>query len=132
MGGKGSKAANDQDDTQGGMTMTGGAPVTNEETLKYAAMNGKKRALLCGCNYQGTAAELLGCVNDVENWEGLLKDCMGFLEKDVTILVDYAKEGKYEKPTGKNIKDKLKHLVKISKPGDMVFFQFSGHGVQVS
>lgn len=113
------------------MPMMGDQAVSAEQAASYAVMNGTKRGLLCGCNYMGTRAELLGCVNDVHNWNGLLKDCFGFLEKEVTVLVDHGSEGKYEKPTGKAIKDNLKRLVKVSKPGDMVFFQFSGHGVQV-
>ena len=91
--------------------------------------NGTKRALLVGCNYPNTKAELSGCANDVENWKELLTNYFGFDEADIKILVDTG-EG-YARPTGKNIKKELIRIVRTSKPGDIVFFQFSGHGVQV-
>lgn len=130
--GRGGPSRDGEQGSKPAMAMMGDNPVSAEQAAKYAAMNGVKRALLCGCNYMGTKAELLGCVNDVHNWDGLLKDCFGFSEKEVTVLVDHGGKGKYEKPTGKAIKDNLKRLVDVSQPGDMVFFQFSGHGVQVS
>lgn len=88
-----------------------------------------KRALLVGCNYPGTKAELAGCANDVQNWRELLTQHFGFQDANIKILVDEGDE--YEQPTGKNIKRELSHIVKESRPGDVVFFQFSGHGVQV-
>lgn len=88
-----------------------------------------KRALLVGCNYPKTKAELLGCVNDVENWYGLLTEEYGFDKSNIKILVDEGSQ--YERPTGKNIKNELRRIVAESQPGDVVFFQFSGHGVQV-
>ena len=37
----------------------------------------------------------------------------------------------YERPTGKNIKLRLRELVMASKPGDVLVLHFSGHGTQV-
>ena len=95
----------------------------------HAKNNGTKRALLVGCNYPNTKAELSGCANDVQNWKELLTSHFGFDEANIKILVDTG-EG-YARPTGKNIKKELIRIVRMSKPGDIVFFQFSGHGVQV-
>ncbi|GMH39205.1 hypothetical protein BSKO_07103 [Bryopsis sp. KO-2023] len=117
---------------RGGDAMATSYAVSAEQAAQYAALNGKKRALLCGCNYTGTPAELKGCVNDVLNWYSLLESSFGFPTEEITVLIDEDVEGKnYDKSTGKNIKQHLTRLVEVSKPGDMVFFQFSGHGVQV-
>lgn len=89
-----------------------------------------KRALLVGCNYPKTRAELSGCVNDVEAWSELLIDCFGFSKENITILADDGDKG-HGRPTGKNIKDHLTQIVQDSRAGDIVFFEFSGHGVQV-
>lgn len=101
----------------------------SKESAPGTSANYTKRALLVGCNYKGTSAELSGCVNDSLNWKSFLTDHFGFLKKDIIILLD---EGDTTiKPTGKNIKENLKKLVEESKSGDVLFFQFSGHGVQV-
>lgn len=99
---------------------------------RHSKRNNKatKRALLVGCNYPNTKAQLSGCTNDVNNWKDLLTSCFGFEEENIKILVDDG-EGGYESPTGKNIKRELKRMVEESRAGDIVFFQFSGHGVQV-
>lgn len=88
-----------------------------------------KRALLVGCNYPGTKAELSGCVGDVYGWKSLLEDCCGFNSEDITILIDT--DAAFTRPTGKNIKEELKRLVTESQDGDTLFLHFSGHGVQV-
>eukprot|EP00210_Caulerpa_lentillifera_P003447 g3289.t1 len=95
----------------------------------HIGQKGVKRALLVGCNYPKSRAELAGCVNDVEAWSELLTDCFGFSPENITILADDG--GGYERPTGKNIKQELTHIVEKSRPGDIIFFEFSGHGVQV-
>lgn len=89
-----------------------------------------KRALLVGCNYPGTNAELSGCVGDVWGWKSLLEDCYGFDPDNIKVYIDT--DGDYPKPTGKNIKDALKEAVAQSGDGDILFFHFSGHGVQAS
>ena len=86
-----------------------------------------KRALLVGCNYPGTKAELRGCVNDVFNMKALYEEC--FDVHDFTILVDT--DENYLQPTGRQIKDSLRELVEKTKPGDVLVMHFSGHGTQV-
>lgn len=87
-----------------------------------------KRALLIGCNYPKTQFELQGCVNDVFNMKRLFEECFGF--DDFIILVDNDK--KYEKPTGRRIKETLRQLVEKTKDGDILLMHFSGHGTQVA
>ena len=61
-----------------------------------------KRALLVGCNYPGTNAELRGCVNDVHTMTSILQTHFGFAAADMTIMLDTDKS--LPQPTGKNIK----------------------------
>lgn len=88
-----------------------------------------KRALLVGCNYKGTQAELHGCINDTELWHKLLLDCFGFPEENITVLTDEHASGP-KRASKEVIKETLNSLVEKSKPGDILFFQFSGHGTQ--
>lgn len=83
---------------------------------------GHKRALLVGINYPGTSSELRGCVNDVIMTEETLRDHYGF--NDIGILLN-------DQATTANIKNKLQWLIKDAKPGDILFFHYSGHGSQV-
>eukprot|EP00803_Ostreobium_quekettii_P009985 evm.model.scf_4042.2 EVM.evm.TU.scf_4042.2 scf_4042:4871-9058(-) len=88
-----------------------------------------KRALLVGCNYPGTNAELNGCIGDVWGWKSILEECYGFDPDNIKVLIDT--DDDYPKPTGKNIKDALREAVGESGDGDILVFHFSGHGVQV-
>ena len=88
-----------------------------------------KRAVLVGCNYPGTKAELRGCVNDVWNMHKSLVDRFGFSEDDITVLIDT--DDNYRSPTGANIRQALQELISQAQPGDILFFHYSGHGVRV-
>jgi hypothetical protein len=58
-----------------------------------------KRAVLIGCNYPGTKAELKGCINDVKKTYRCLVDRYGFSEDDITVLIDT--DDSYTQPTGR-------------------------------
>eukprot|EP00188_Purpureofilum_apyrenoidigerum_P002997 Plantae.Rhodophyta-Purpureofilum_apyrenoidigerum.ctg30431.p1 GENE.Plantae.Rhodophyta-Purpureofilum_apyrenoidigerum.ctg30431~~Plantae.Rhodophyta-Purpureofilum_apyrenoidigerum.ctg30431.p1 ORF type:complete len:406 (-),score=53.69 Plantae.Rhodophyta-Purpureofilum_apyrenoidigerum.ctg30431:559-1776(-) len=88
-----------------------------------------KRAVLCGCNYPGSKAELAGCVNDVFMIKKMLIDARGFEEEYIKILVDT--DSSYTSPTGENIKVALDEMCSAAQPGDTLVFHFSGHGTQV-
>ncbi|PRW33622.1 metacaspase type II [Chlorella sorokiniana] len=88
-----------------------------------------RRALLCGCNYPGSNAELRGCINDCMAMRALLTEHFGFQDSGITMMLDT--DPSTTKPTGANIKAKLGELVAASQPGDVLFFHFSGHGTQV-
>jgi hypothetical protein len=84
-----------------------------------------RRALLCGVNlYQIAGADLRGCVNDVENMKGVLVDLHGFAEEDISVLTDY-------EATKANIQEGLQVLTRGVEAGDVLYFQFSGHGSSV-
>ncbi|RZC50377.1 hypothetical protein C5167_018813 [Papaver somniferum] len=88
-----------------------------------------KRAVLVGCNYQGTKAELKGCINDVKRMYQSLVDKYGFAEEDITVLIDT--DDSYIQPTGKNIRKAITDLIRSGEPGDVLFFHYSGHGTRL-
>lgn len=83
-----------------------------------------KKALLVGINYPGTSHALRGCVNDVLIMSNLLSKQYGFRTKDKRMLTDRS-------ATTANIMERLEWLVDGAKPGDVLYFHFSGHGSQV-
>jgi|WetSurMetagenome_2_1015567.scaffolds.fasta_scaffold58875_3 metacaspase-1 len=79
-----------------------------------------KKAVCIGINnYPGTSNDLLGCVNDANDWSAVLND-YGF---ETSLLLD-------AQATRQNIKTALGNLVLSVKPGDVAVFTYSGHGTQ--
>ncbi|KAL4303055.1 hypothetical protein GQ457_10G003350 [Hibiscus cannabinus] len=85
-----------------------------------------KRALLVGCNYEGTRFSLRGCIHDADTIGNLIVSELGFEMADVKVLTDGPRSSVL--PTGKNIKSALREMVTSARPGDVLFFYFSGHG----
>ena len=83
-----------------------------------------KKAVLVGINYPGTSHALRGCVNDVMLVSDMLTRHFGFKTQDKRMLTD-------RDATTKNILDRLEWLVEDAKPGDVLFFHYSGHGSQM-
>lgn len=92
-------------------------------------MGGRKIALLVGINYPGTKAELKGCYNDVDRMRRCLVDRFGFDEADIRVLSDADRSA--PQPTGANIRRALARLVGDARPGDFLFFHYSGHGTRL-
>mmetsp|Transcript_35813 Transcript_35813/g.65006 ORF Transcript_35813/g.65006 Transcript_35813/m.65006 type:complete len:571 (+) Transcript_35813:26-1738(+) len=92
--------------------------------------SGRKKAVLVGCNYPGTSAQLNGCVNDVNRWRGLLMNLYGFKQQDMVCLTDSGQTSSMHYPTRNNMLNAIRWLVEGAEPGDVLFFQFSGHGAQ--
>jgi hypothetical protein len=90
---------------------------------------GQKRALLVGINYLGTDGELKGCLNDVARMRRCLVGRFGFDEADIRVLADA--DPSTPPPTGANIRLELERLVAGARPGDALFFHYSGHGLQL-
>lgn len=88
-----------------------------------------KKAVLIGCNYPGTKAELKGCVNDVRRMHRCLVDRYGFKESDIKILIDT--DPASTQPTGANIRRAITSLVRSAEPGDYLFVHYSGHGTRL-
>ncbi|CAN1263029.1 AMC4 [Linum perenne] len=88
-----------------------------------------KKAVLIGCNYPGTKAELKGCVNDVHRMHRCLIDRYGFSPDDITILIDT--DSSCPQPTGRNIRSAITDLVTSASSGDFLFLHYSGHGTRL-
>ncbi|CAB9512927.1 Metacaspase-1 [Seminavis robusta] len=89
---------------------------------------GKRRALLIGiCFVDDEPSKVLTSPhNDVHNVQQFLVNKCGFAKDDMMILTDG--EGATAAPTKKNIWASFQKLIDESKPGDVVFLQYSGHG----
>jgi len=92
--------------------------------------SGRKKALLIGCNYPGSKAQLSGCVNDTHRWRQLLEQRFGFPQQDIVQLMDEGTSDYKFFPTRANFVAAVRWLVDGAQPGDVLFFQFSGHGGQ--
>ncbi|KAL6975032.1 Metacaspase-5 [Sarracenia purpurea var. burkii] len=88
-----------------------------------------KKAVLVGCNYPGTKAELKGCVNDVTRMYQCLVERYGFSEDDITVLIDT--DDSYTQPTGRNIRRAISDLIQSAHHGDLLFVHYSGHGTRL-
>jgi hypothetical protein len=84
-----------------------------------------KRAVLIGINqYRIPGADLRGCVNDVKNMEGILKEFYGFSEEEIVVLTDFA-------ATKKSMESAIAKLVSAGRSGDILLLHYSGHGSNV-
>ena len=92
-------------------------------------LTGRRKALLVGINYRGTRAELRGCHNDVASLFDLLTQKYGWDRTCVHALVDDGRRGFAGEPTRANVNG-LRWLSQDARPGDVLFFAFSGHGAQ--
>lgn len=81
-----------------------------------------KKALLVGINKMHIpAAELRGCVNDVQGFRALLVERFGFAHQNIVILTDL-------QATTKAIREAVSNLVRGATRGDVLLFHYSGHG----
>jgi hypothetical protein len=76
------------------------------------------RALCVGIDSYPTAP-LAGCVRDAQEWQAILAK----LNFDVTTLLD-------TDATRRRVLDALNGLVRSARPGELLVFQYSGHGTQ--
>lgn len=104
---------------------------TNVATNQAApTASGKMKALFVGCNYPGTKAELRGCINDVQKMKSLISQMYGFPTNGASMMV-LTDDGRGSgMPTRANILNGLRWLADGARPGDCLFFHFSGHGAQ--
>lgn len=101
------------------------APVPDRISIVSAVQDspgtrGAMRALCVGINRYPTAP-LAGCVADAQEWQATFKQ-LGFT--DVAVLVD-------QQATRYAISSQLTRLINESRPGDVIAFQFAGHGTQL-
>mmetsp|Transcript_23494 Transcript_23494/g.54387 ORF Transcript_23494/g.54387 Transcript_23494/m.54387 type:complete len:542 (-) Transcript_23494:567-2192(-) len=103
------------------------ASVVNDQAPK---LTGRRKAVLIGINYFGTAAELKGCINDVKEMRSLLcENGFSSSSEQMLILTDDQRDRNFH-PTKANITRACQWLTQDAHPGDVLFFHFSGHGAQ--
>lgn len=91
--------------------------------------SGTRRAVMIGINYVGdNPGELRGCHNDVHNMKDYIKDCHGFTDDDIVLLMD---DGENTSPTSANILAAFRKLASEAEPGDACFVHYSGHGCSI-
>jgi metacaspase-1 len=85
------------------------------------------RGLLVGINTynENQMSSLRGCVNDVQAMANLLTQKCQFKASDIRLVTD-------KRATATALRERLKWLVDDAKPGDRLFFYYSGHGAQVA
>lgn len=83
-----------------------------------------RRALLVGINDYQSISDLRGCINDIEDMRGILKNYLGFTNNDIRVVVD-------SRATKQGILHRLDFMAKKAEPGDFMVFQFAGHGSQI-
>ena len=89
------------------------------DDIRIDERRGTRRALCVGVNaYAGQP--LAGCLADVESWYRVL-DRAGFA---VSRLLD-------QEATRDNIMGRLKQMIAESRAGDVIVFQYAGHGTQM-
>ncbi|KAI0480968.1 peptidase C14 [Xylariaceae sp. FL0804] len=94
----------------------------------------RKKALIIGINYYGSANELQGCISDASNVRDFLVEQRGFSPEphDMVVMTDAAEnEGSAMYPTGANVLAAIRWLVTRNAPGDSLWLSYSGHGGQV-
>jgi hypothetical protein len=103
-------------------------PVAIDPTMPAFGID---RAVVVGINYIGTGAALSGCINDAHSALGFLKR-NGLKDKPRDSYVLLTEEKGELRPTRKNILKAFHWLTKGSKPGETLWFHFSGHGSQTA
>jgi hypothetical protein len=68
--------------------------------------------------------DLFGCVNDSKFWQEMLSKHYGVKTENIHMLLD-------KQATEANFIKEVRWLIASAKPGDRVFFSYSGHGAQV-
>jgi len=90
-----------------------------------ASTGQQKLALLVGIDEYQAVSDLDGCVNDVENMKGLLRDKFGFEENNIKVL-------RNEEATRETIIESFQtHLIAKASKDDIAVFHYSGHGSQM-
>lgn len=97
---------------------------TDEGNVAPVAQDTGRRALLIGIDAYQSVVPLDGPVNDAEAMHAFITTDLGFDDGDVMLLID-------ADATRANILREIEEwLIDGTRPGDEVFFYFSGHGFQ--
>jgi hypothetical protein len=104
----------------GSPTLAGGPSPTVVIHLEGTQRKGKRQALCVGINEYPSPNELHGCVDDARRWSTALHA----LDFTVAKLED-------NEATLDRIIDELRNMAAGARAGDVIVFQYSGHGTEV-
>jgi hypothetical protein len=90
-------------------------------------------AVVIGCNYPGTSAELGGCVNDALDMRDFFNNKCMVPRQNIHMMCDAGNEGRENSPTGQNILKMFDTMVRAAhaNPGMRLFMSYSGHGTRM-
>lgn len=96
-------------------------------TNNIIGTTGKKFAIIIGINYNNSANQLNGCINDANNLKMFLTSKCGYLPQNIIMLTD---DGLNTKPTRQNIINSFNTLIDkaIKEQFTELWFSYSGHG----
>ncbi len=95
------------------------------KSAKLSSRPPRRRALLIGINdYPDPKDRLEGCVNDTYLLSAALQEC-SFKSEDIRLCLD-------KRATRKGILERMEWLIEDARPGDELFFAYSGHGTQLA
>jgi hypothetical protein len=98
----------------------------NSNPITLTTPSGVKKAILIGNNYTGTNNQLLGCINDVNEWKTLLISWGFSIDYFMTDL-----ESGNSYSSKNNILNNLTTFINSLNSGDVGFIYYSGHGTMV-
>ncbi|KAI9204858.1 caspase domain-containing protein [Polychytrium aggregatum] len=107
---------------QGGYQQT-----TTTQQYSYQQSGGRYKALLIGINYIGGKSPLNGCINDVQNVRNWLLHRNPAYGQNMLVLTDDQQDPS-KIPTRANMLNAFRWLAADARPGDHLFFHYSGHG----
>lgn len=87
-------------------------------------------ALLIGINYVGQDAELSGCANDARALKEFLVAVCGYLDANITMMLDDGDASTPVAPTRANMVSGIAETLQKAVRGDKVVMSYSGHGGQ--
>eukprot|EP01061_Rhynchopus_euleeides_P021412 TRINITY_DN34943_c0_g2_i1.p2 TRINITY_DN34943_c0_g2~~TRINITY_DN34943_c0_g2_i1.p2 ORF type:complete len:380 (+),score=182.03 TRINITY_DN34943_c0_g2_i1:61-1140(+) len=126
------KFLEEQGYTQRPMLSTSRKTDLKEKFTISGDQSGDKHALLIGINYVShEKGRLSGCVNDVVSMKSYIKT-QGFSEDNMVFITDedHSDIPSHQHPNKKDIEEAIDTFVGKAKPGDSLFFHYSGHGGQ--
>ncbi|KAI9204859.1 peptidase C14, caspase domain-containing protein [Polychytrium aggregatum] len=95
--------------------------LTDSQTIRLC------QALLIGINYIGGKSPLNGCINDVQNVRNWLLHRNPAYGQNMLVLTDDQQDPS-KIPTRANMLNAFRWLAADARPGDHLFFHYSGHG----
>jgi hypothetical protein len=120
------------DETAFALALKNVAPPPPPPPADPSIKRGINRAVFVGINYTGSSAPLTGCVNDAKLAFDTMRRIGGLRDAPRESYIMLTEEPGQLAPTRRNILRAMRWLVKGAKPGEVLWWHLSGHGLQVA